>query len=177
MEATMTRIERTPERWISVTFTGDEDFPPRPWDAEYAAGPPYPDYWEGCPACKGDGCGYCDGIGRLHPVPADWVQDELDDHRNEADLLNRTLQDPDLAHRSRRASEWLVATGQVAQEIMYRWHLEDTRGEGDVAGNAADRAPGGGDTPNSVGDRPPRGIQVRTIWGSGCKFKIEGLTR
>jgi hypothetical protein len=129
----MTEFETAPEGWVEVTLTGDEEFPVVPWHAEQAAGPPYPDYWVDCPACEGDGCGLCYGIGRRHPKPASWTQDYLDATAGELYQLNRMLNDPDLRFPARRATEWMIASAEVAAKLVDRWYREDAGGGEDLS--------------------------------------------
>jgi hypothetical protein len=175
LEDNVTQFETTPEGWVTVTLTGDEEFPVRPWHAEQASGPPYPEYWVDCPACKGDGCGYCDGIGRRHPKPATWVDDELQGYRDLLSDLNHRLENPTFPRQSRRATEWLIVAAEVAEELMDRWHREDAiDGEGPASVAASP-------DPQELADqhpsrRPsPHGITFRTIWGP--KRAVHGALR
>src|SRR5215211_1323462 len=118
----MTEFETTPEGWVEVTLTGDEEFPVEPWRAELDAGPPYPDYWVVCPAYEGDGCEFCGNIGRRHPTLAGWTQGLLNDYLDDLFDFQCMLDHPDLRFPTRRATEWMIASSSVARKLRDRWN-------------------------------------------------------
>jgi hypothetical protein len=88
--------------------------------------PPLPEFFETCPACEGDGCGWCYGRGLAHPENADHYFYQIASTIGFPRDLTRTLERPDFPHRHARELEWGYVMGLAAGCLLARWLQEDT---------------------------------------------------
>jgi hypothetical protein len=82
---------------------------------------PVPGDFEPCPLCAGVGCPDCDGRGRVHPLQADWLQEEMVRLQVPLVIVEDVLAHPELPAPTRRSYEWYAAESERAAALPDEW--------------------------------------------------------
>jgi len=84
-----------------------------------------PTDWATCPICCGEGCGDCDGCGKVHPKRQEWLEEDILQDHDAVATIERWLKNDSLPHQAWRTHAWWSAQAEVAIELIKTWKEED----------------------------------------------------